>query len=143
MKRTLTTMLTSVAMLIAGTAAAEPSGDPFEGKLRFAGVDEATIARYRQEARKTATRRLQALAQSGGLLGSDWEPCVVEGDASQRLVEQEQELDCELVVLGKHGQSAAEDFLLGSVTKHVLAEGQADVLVSTLASGQIGAATSI
>lgn len=33
MKRTLT-MLTSVAMLIAGTAAAEPSGDPFERKLR-------------------------------------------------------------------------------------------------------------
>lgn len=33
MKRTLT-LLTSVAMLIAGTASAEPSGDPFEGKLR-------------------------------------------------------------------------------------------------------------
>ena len=34
MKRTLAPILTSVAMLIAGTAAAEPSGDPFEGKLR-------------------------------------------------------------------------------------------------------------
>jgi hypothetical protein len=34
MKRTLAPVLTSVAMLIAGTAAAEPSGDPFDGKLR-------------------------------------------------------------------------------------------------------------
>ena len=49
-----------------------------------------------------------------------------------RLVEQEQVLDCDLVVIGKHGQSAAEDLLLGSVTKHVLAEGQSDVLVATL-----------
>jgi nucleotide-binding universal stress UspA family protein len=34
------------------------------------------------------------------------------------------------VVLGKHGQSAAEELLLGSVTKSVLAEGSSDVLVS-------------
>ncbi|MCB1982797.1 MAG: universal stress protein, partial [Rhodoferax sp.] len=58
--------------------------------------------------------------------------CIVEGEASLRLVEQEQVLDCDLVVIGKHGQSAAEDLLLGSVTKHVLAEGQSDVLVATL-----------
>jgi nucleotide-binding universal stress UspA family protein len=34
-------------------------------------------------------------------------------------------------VLGKHGQSATEELLLGSVTKHVLAEGRSDVLIST------------
>ena len=60
-----------------------------------------------------------------------WEPLVVQGDASQRIIELEQEKDCDLVVLGKHGQSAAEDLLLGSVSKHVLAEGSTDVLVST------------
>ena len=48
-----------------------------------------------------------------------------------RIVENEQSHDCDLVVLGKHGQSATVDLLLGSVTKHVLAEGNADVLVST------------
>jgi len=42
-----------------------------------------------------------------------------------------EEKDCDLVVLGKHGQSATEDLLLGSVSKHVLAEGSTDVLVST------------
>ena len=74
---------------------------------------------------------LSEVAAQTGLKPGQWEACVIEGDASQRIVEQEQERDCDLVVLGKHGQSATEDLLLGSVTKHVLAEGSADVLVST------------
>lgn len=105
---------------------------PFEDKLRFAGVDATTVEHYRREAHARATRRLHDLAEHAGLQPGQWEPCIVEGDASLRLVEQEQVLDCDLVVLGKHGQSAAEDLLLGSVTKHVLTEGQADVLVATL-----------
>lgn len=108
---------------------------PFEEKLRFAGVDGATIDRYRVQARADATRRVHALAAAAHLKLRDWSACVVEGDASQRLVEQEQEQDCDLVVLGKHGQSATEDLLLGSVTQHVLAEGGGDVLVSTARQG--------
>lgn len=104
---------------------------PFEEKLRFAGVDAATIEGYRRRARVEATQRLHALAAAAGLAPSQWEPCVLEGDASLRLVELEQERDCDLVVLGKHGASAAVDLLLGSTTKHVLAEGSVDVLVST------------
>lgn len=104
---------------------------PFEEKLRFAGVDAAAIERYRQQARADATQRMHALAAASGLKPSDWESCIVEGDASQRILEYEQEKDCDLVVLGKHGQSATEDLLLGSVSKHVLAEGTTDVLVST------------
>ncbi len=104
---------------------------PFEEKLLFAGVDAATIDRYRQQSRLATTQKLHAAAQAGGLKAGDYDAVVVEGDPSQRIVEQEQELDCDLVVLGKHGQSAAEDLLLGSVTKHVLAEGANDVLVST------------
>jgi nucleotide-binding universal stress UspA family protein len=104
---------------------------PFEEKLHFAGVDAASIDRYRQQARADAMQRVRALAGASGLKLSDWEPCIVEGDASQRIVEHEQDKDCDLVVLGKHGQSATEDLLLGSVSKHVLAECTADVLVST------------
>lgn len=105
---------------------------PFEEKLHFAGVDAATIDTYRKQARAQAVQRVHAFAQQAGLKQGDWTPCIVEGDASQRIVEKEQEHDCDLVVLGKHGQSAAEDLLLGSVTQHVLAEGSADVLVSTV-----------
>lgn len=104
---------------------------PFEEKLHFAGVDAATIDTYRRQAHADATRRVHALAAASGLKPGEWEPCVVEGEASQRIVEHEQEKDCDLVVLGKHGQSATEDLLLGSVSKHVLAEGSTDVLVST------------
>lgn len=104
---------------------------PFEEKLHFAGVDIATIEHYRTQSRAMATQRLYAAAHDAGLKPGHWEACVVEGDASQRIVEQEQELDCDLVVVGKHGQSAAEELLLGSVTRHLLAEGSADVLVST------------
>jgi nucleotide-binding universal stress UspA family protein len=104
---------------------------PFEDKLHFAGVEAATIDRYRSQARVEATQCLHALAQAAGLKPASWQAGIVEGDASLRIVEQEQEHDCDLVVLGKHGQSAAVDLLLGSVTKHVLAEGSADLLVST------------
>ncbi len=103
---------------------------PFEDKLRFAGVDDRTIGEYRQQARLDAAARLDAFAQDSGLKPGQWTPCVVEGEASLRIVEQAQEHECDLVVLGKHGQSAAEDLLLGSVTKHVLAEGSTDLLVS-------------
>lgn len=104
---------------------------PFEEKLNFAGVDAATIEMYRHQARAQARQRLFALADQAGLPPGQWEPCVVEGDASLRIVESEQACDCDLVVLGKHGQSATADLLLGSVTRHVLAEGTSDVLVST------------
>lgn len=105
---------------------------PFEDKLRFAGVEAATLAHYREQARLQATQRLHAAAEQAGLKPGQWDACLVEGDATLRLVEQEQVLACDLVVIGKHGQSAAEDLLLGSTTKHLLAEGQADVLVSTV-----------
>jgi nucleotide-binding universal stress UspA family protein len=108
---------------------------PFEEKLRFAGVDAGTVEDYRRQARTAATQRVHALAHEAGLVPSQWQPCIVEGDASLRIVEQEQEHDCDLVVLGKHGQSASIDLLLGSVTKHVLAEGSVDVLVSTAQDG--------
>lgn len=108
---------------------------PFEEKLHFAGVDADTVQMYRQQARATAWQRLHALAHEAGLAPSQWEPCVVEGDASLRIVENEQSHNCDLVVLGKHGQSATVDLLLGSVTKHVLAEGSTDVLVSTRRAG--------
>jgi nucleotide-binding universal stress UspA family protein len=107
---------------------------PFEEKLHFAGVDPGTVEGYRQQARAHATQRVHAMAADSGLQSGAWEPCIVEGDASQRILEAEQNKHIDLVVLGKHGQSATEDLLLGSVSKHVLAEGSSDVLVSTARS---------
>lgn len=104
---------------------------PFEGKLRFAGVEDTAIEQYRVQAQHAATQQLQALAGSASLQPEDWTPCVVRGEPSLAIVEQEQECDCDLIVIGKHGQNMAQELLLGSVTKHVLAESTGDVLVST------------
>lgn len=104
---------------------------PLESRLRLAGVAETVVAQYRERARAEAVHKLHALAAAAGLAPDRWQPCVVEGDASFRLTELEQEHDCDLVAVGKHGGAMVMDLLLGSVTQHLLAESSADVLVST------------
>lgn len=106
-------------------------GVPFEGKLRYASVVEATIGAYREQTRQAAVQQLHALAAGAGLAPADWTPCIAHADASLAIVEQEQEQACDLIVIGKHGRSMLEELLLGSVTTHVLAESAGDVLVST------------
>ena len=105
---------------------------PLEGKLQRVGVDADTVAHYRQQARAQADQQLLALAQTQGLLPAQWSPCLVQGDASHTILAQAQQRSCDLIALGKHGRQVAEDLLLGSVTKHVLAESELDVLVCTL-----------
>ncbi len=101
---------------------------PFEGSMRFAHIDQDTLTHYRNVIRKDAVEQLAALSEAAGLANA--RQIVVHGDASWRIVEQEQELDCDLIVIGKQGESALEELLIGSVTKHVLDESQCDVLVS-------------
>lgn len=104
---------------------------PFESKLAFAGVEDEVIQRYRTAARDSALHQIHELAQQAGLAMGDYTPLVVRGDPSLQVIEQEQERDCDLIIMGKHGQHVTEELLLGSVTKHVLAESQCDVLVFT------------
>ncbi|MDP3227836.1 MAG: universal stress protein [Acidovorax sp.] len=107
---------------------------PFEEKLRFAGVDEATVQAYEQAAQAAAHRRLHDLAAQAGLSASAWTPSLVRGDAGLATVQSAQELDCDLIVIGKHGGNAAQDLLLGSVTRQILCESMQDVLVTTQAA---------
>lgn len=102
---------------------------PFEGKLAFAGVEDDVMQRYRAATREDAMRRMRHLADMAGLSSGDYAPLVLHGDASQQTLAQEQELDCDLIVMGKHGKHVTEELLLGSMTKHILAESQCDVLV--------------
>lgn len=102
--------------------------EPFEGHLRYAGVDEEVINHYRVVAKQEATRKIRALSVDAGLPPTRL--IVIHGDPSLRIIEQEQEQDCDLIVMGKHSESVLEELLVGSVTKHVLADSQCDVLVS-------------
>ncbi|MBH3395419.1 MULTISPECIES: universal stress protein [Pseudomonas] len=101
---------------------------PFESSVRFAHIDHDTLTHYRNVIRKDAVTQLAALSQAAGM--SDARQIVVHGDPGWRIAEQEQELECDLIVVGKQGTSALEELLVGSVTKHVLNESQCDVLVS-------------
>ncbi|HEY0848042.1 MAG TPA: universal stress protein [Noviherbaspirillum sp.] len=103
---------------------------PFEGKLRYAGVDRDTIDFYLNAARQDAQQRMQDLCDEAGLAQEAVFSMVLHGDPLPHIIEQEQEHDCDLIVMGKHGESTLEKLLLGSVTRHVLAESQCDVLVS-------------
>jgi nucleotide-binding universal stress UspA family protein len=102
---------------------------PFESKLRFAGVGEETIDRHRIAARREAMIQLKAIAAEAGLLPEAVRMHVQHGDVSRVILTQEQEQDCDLIVMGKHGQGVMEELLLGSVTKHILTESARDVLV--------------
>lgn len=105
---------------------------PYEGKMRLAGVADDVIARYREQARREAVRRLQQAADRSGLSPQRLSTVVVDGgDPWMLIAQQEKEHDCDLITIGKHGRHALEDLLLGSTTRMVLSECSADVLVSS------------
>ena len=104
---------------------------PFEGRLRLAGVDAALIDKYRAAAREEARRGLAELAAREGLGEHQWTSVTSVGlNPWMQIVQQEQEQDCDLIAIGKHGRNAVEELLLGSTTNMVIAEGSSDVLVS-------------
>lgn len=106
---------------------------PFESKLRYAGLDEGSIAMLRAKAEVEASRLLEALVAAHGLKAVR-ATSVLRHDAPwAAIAEAEREFDVDLVAIGKHGRGAAEELLLGSVAKGVVASASADVLVATVA----------
>jgi nucleotide-binding universal stress UspA family protein len=102
---------------------------PFEGKMRFAGIEEETIQQHRQNIKREALVRLDELAHDAGLTPGQWQPLVAFANPPDFILEQEEEQGADLIVLGKHGAGMTEELLLGSVTKHVLGQARSDVLV--------------
>lgn len=103
---------------------------PFEGKMQYASVDPGIIQQYRVQAQLEGMRKLRDLARREDLPDADTQLLALHGDAPRLILEQEQEQDCDLIVVGKRGVNMLEELLLGSTTKHVLMESQGDVLVS-------------
>lgn len=103
---------------------------PFEGKLRFAGVDEDEIRYYRSCARQDAMHQLEALCAEAQITSQDVRFIVIDGSPLLNILEQEKIQGCDLIVMGKQGENRLEEMLLGSMTRHVMAESLCDVLVS-------------
>lgn len=103
---------------------------PFESHLRYASVDEDTIAQYQAAAKREAQQKLHALRSDAGIEISRCQLVLVHGNPAMRTLQYETEVDADLIVMGKHGETLMEELLLGSVTKQVLAECQSDLLVT-------------
>lgn len=103
---------------------------PFEGKMHYAGVSQDTINRYRDEARARCQLQLRELAEKAGLGPHQYASFVASGDSTQNILDYEEQYQCDLIVMGKHGTHVTEELLLGSVTKRILASSKSDVLVS-------------
>jgi nucleotide-binding universal stress UspA family protein len=109
---------------------------PYEGRMRLAGVANDTVRRYRDTARHEAQSRLRQLATDAGLGADQVTLTMPDGaDPWMLIVREEQEQDCDLVVIGRQGRHALEELMLGSTTRMVVTEGAADVLISTQRSG--------
>ncbi len=127
------------ATVLATAAAIAPAAEiqichafdlPFEGKLWLAGVADDEINRYRAEARRQALTDIQQLVESLPALKQRTAlPAVMRGDPARVILDQEAACNADLIVIGKQGNSALEEFLIGSVTRHVLADSKCDVLV--------------
>ena len=102
---------------------------PYEDWMQSVEVPEDSLQHYQQAARQRALQGMQAFLEAAGLTAAAVPIVVVKGDPTLRILEQEQELDCDLIVVGKQGETVPEEFLLGSVTKHILQQSQSDVLV--------------
>ena len=100
----------------------------FEGKMRYAGVEEGVIEQYRAAAAQEA-RRMMIDFLAGIEGGVRMSPLVRHGHAARTILDQAQALRADLIVMGKRGMSELDELLLGSVTKHVLFEIDRDVLL--------------
>lgn len=105
---------------------------PFKRQLRYASssMQEDSLDLYQATAKREAIHKIDALCEEAGLSSKDTHRFVLHGEPTLRIIEMEQKMDCDLIVMGKHGESLVDELLLGSVTKQVLAESQGDVLVS-------------
>jgi len=120
-----TLRLTPQAMLVAVHA----YDVPFEGKLRLAGVDQDVIERYRFRAAEKAIADIHALSERTARGRKAVLPKVGQDYPPHLILAQEKARRADLIALGKQRRRLVQEFLLGSVARHVLADSRSDVLI--------------
>lgn len=108
---------------------------PFERKLHYAGLGDVELIELQMATKRAATVKMQALREHASRSGSVAPPVVLYGPPPTRILEQEQEQDCDLIVIGRGGSGLLADWLLGSTIKRVAALASCDVLVADAAGG--------
>lgn len=102
----------------------------FEGKMRYAGVDDDVIQHYINAAGVEATYMMEEfLARQGrhDTIASN----VRHGHPSRTIIDEAQVIQADLIVMGKHSRTGVENLMLGSVAEGVLYGLDRDLLVIT------------
>lgn len=100
----------------------------FEEKMRFAGVEEGVIQRYRDAAGREARRMMDAFLAAIDVRDRA-SPIIKRGAPALTILDRARALHADLIVMGKRGRTELNELLLGSVTKHVLQETDRDLLL--------------
>ena len=98
-------------------------------RLRRADVDPAVIATYRARDAQRAEGELQRIAAAVGNPRWQIRASLHHGDTLRAVLERERDANADLVVLVHDEPSPWRDFLLGSLTRRLLAAVRGDVLV--------------
>ncbi|MES2536822.1 MAG: universal stress protein [Pseudomonadota bacterium] len=102
----------------------------FEGKMRYASVEQSVIQKYHDAAESEALRLMGEFLSTAGQR-SPILPMVRNGYPSRVILDEARNLHADLIVMGKHGQAGLEEFFFGSVTEGVLYGLDRDLLVVT------------
>jgi nucleotide-binding universal stress UspA family protein len=102
---------------------------PYDGLMRYAGVDDATVQTYRAAAQAALAARLTAVATAFDVPPGRAIAHVRHGYAPTRIDEWIVELAADLVAIAAHGKSELEAAFLGSVSAHVVQTAPCDVLL--------------
>lgn len=104
---------------------------PLEAKMEFAGVPVSDINAYRERGRRQAEADLHDFLQAlPAGLRPRLVPDVEVGYPPGVILDKAAALGADLVAIGKHGRSPVEEWVLGSVTLHVLQNASCDVLAA-------------
>lgn len=101
----------------------------YEPQLRHAGVTSEEIDYYRDQEHKKAQAELAMLRADIGDPDGKITLRTINGDVAPAILAVAADEDADLIAIGKHGRGMVEEWLLGSVTQHVLASAPCDVLV--------------
>jgi len=97
---------------------------PFQGDLSLTGVQD-----IQQVLAEPCTKALAVAQEMAAATGAEVKTICAFGEIHEAIIEQAEEENCDLIVMGAKGHGLVERYLLGSVTRRVIGYSSRDVLV--------------